>query len=72
MDEDYLAHVRVMILPLAECVAKVNAGLPEAAPGDIWSGIVPFALQAGTPEPAPGPQPPVPETLSRYHRPQAG
>jgi hypothetical protein len=71
VDEDYLATVKVLILPLAECVAKVNTSLPHDTPGDpahaIWSGIIPFAITSGAPQPAPGPQPapPAPETYAR-------
>lgn len=72
VDEDYLGHVKVLVLPLAECVAKINSGLPEDTPGEpahaVWSGVVPFALTAGAPLPAPGLQPPAPATLTRYAR----
>lgn len=71
VDEDYLATVKVLILPLAECVAKVNVGLPADTPGEppnaVWSGIIPYAVATGAPQPAPGPQPapPSPETYAR-------
>lgn len=72
VDEDYLGHVKVLVLPLAECVAKVNTGVPDDVPGDpphkVWSGVLPFALQAGALEPAPGPQPAPPATLTAYTR----
>lgn len=72
VDEDYLGHVKVLILPLAECVAKVNAGRPEDMPGEpahtVWSGVLPFALSAGALDPAPGPQPTPSETLAHYRR----
>lgn len=68
VDEDYLSHVKVLILPLGECVAKVNTSVPEDIAGDIWSGVIPFGLAAGPLQPAPGPQPePAPE-VSRYRR----
>jgi nitroimidazol reductase NimA-like FMN-containing flavoprotein (pyridoxamine 5'-phosphate oxidase superfamily) len=74
VDDDYLSHVKVLILPLEECVAKINASLPDDVPGEpphtVWSGILPFALNAGAPAPMPGPQPPVPTALSAYTRPQ--
>lgn len=74
VDEDYLGHVKVLVLPLAECVAKVNAALPEDAAGDpphaVWSGVLPFALAAGVPQPMPGPQPSIPATLAQYRRPR--
>ena len=71
VDEAYLATVKVLILPLEECVAKVNTSRPEDAPGNpphaVWSGIIPFAIATGAPQPAPGPQPapPAPETYAR-------
>jgi uncharacterized protein len=74
VDEDYLGHVKVLVLPLAECVAKVNAAVPEDVAGDpphaVWSGVLPFALTAGVPQPMPGPQPSVPATLAGYARPR--
>lgn len=72
VDEDYLAHVKVLILPLEECVAKINASGPEDAPGDpphaVWSGVLPFALSPGSLQPAPGPQPEPDAALARYSR----
>lgn len=74
VDDDYLSHVKVLILPLEECVAKINAGRPDDVAGDppraIWSGVLPFALRAGEPAPMPGQQPPTPLALSAYARPQ--
>jgi uncharacterized protein len=74
VDDDYLSHVMVLVLPLEECVAKINAGLPDETPGDppygVWSGILPFSISAGTPVPMPGQQPPTPTALSAYARPQ--
>lgn len=70
--EDYLGHVAVLILPLDECVAKVNAGSPDDTPGDpphaVWSGALPFAISAGVLEPAPGPQPTPHDALMHYTR----
>ena len=69
--DDYLATMKVLILPLKECVAKINTSLPEDTPGApphaIWSGILPYSITAGAPQPAPGPQPapPAPETYAR-------
>ncbi len=68
VDEDYLGHVKVLVLPLAECVAKVNADLPADAPGEIWSGVLPFKLAAGPLAPAPGPQPAPNAALLAYSR----
>ena len=51
--DDYLAAMKVLILPLEDCVAKINTSLPEDTPGEpphaIWSGIIPFAITAGAP-----------------------
>jgi nitroimidazol reductase NimA-like FMN-containing flavoprotein (pyridoxamine 5'-phosphate oxidase superfamily) len=72
VDEDYLGHVKVLILPLAECVAKVNVSVPDDVAGDpahaVWSGVLPFALTPGALQPAPGPQPAPPATLTAYSR----
>jgi nitroimidazol reductase NimA-like FMN-containing flavoprotein (pyridoxamine 5'-phosphate oxidase superfamily) len=74
VDDDYLSNVMVLILPLDECVAKINAGLPDNVPGEppfaVWSGILPFAIGAGAPSPMPGAQPQLPPALSAYTRPQ--
>ena len=32
VSEDYLGHVKVLVLPLAECVAKINAAGPDDEP----------------------------------------
>jgi uncharacterized protein len=69
VDDDYLATVKVLILPLEECVAKVNTAMPHEAPDDaVWSGLLPFSLTAGAPISMPGPQPAVPPELSGYNR----
>jgi nitroimidazol reductase NimA-like FMN-containing flavoprotein (pyridoxamine 5'-phosphate oxidase superfamily) len=72
VDEDYLGHVKVLILPLTECVAKINTSTPEDTPGDpahaVWSGVLPFALTPGTLQPAPGPQPAPNAALAGYAR----
>jgi nitroimidazol reductase NimA-like FMN-containing flavoprotein (pyridoxamine 5'-phosphate oxidase superfamily) len=71
VSDDYLATMKVLILPLEECVAKINTSRPEDTPGEpphaVWSGIIPFAITTGAPQPAPGPQPeqPAPETYAR-------
>lgn len=72
VSDDYLATVKVLAMPLEECVAKINAGVPEDAPGDpphaVWSGVIPFALQAGPLRPAPGPQPEPNAAVADYRR----
>ena len=71
VSDDYLAKMKVLILPLEDCVAKINTSGPEDTPGEpphaIWSGIIPFDIAAGAPQPGPGPQPrpPLPETYAR-------
>jgi nitroimidazol reductase NimA-like FMN-containing flavoprotein (pyridoxamine 5'-phosphate oxidase superfamily) len=75
VDEDYLATVKVLVMPLEECVAKVNAGVPADTPGDpphaVWSGVIPFTLEAGPLQPAPGPQPQPNGAVANYRRPRA-
>lgn len=68
VDEDYLSHVKVLILPLGECVAKVNTSVPEDVAGDVWSGVIPFHLGVGPLQPASGPQPEPAAEVSRYTR----
>jgi nitroimidazol reductase NimA-like FMN-containing flavoprotein (pyridoxamine 5'-phosphate oxidase superfamily) len=72
--DDYLATVKVLVMPLEECVAKINADVPEDAPGDpphsVWSGVLPFAFATGPLQPAPGPQPDPNAALAHYRRPQ--
>lgn len=72
VSDDYLAQVKVLTLPLQDCVAKVNAGAPEDIAGEpphaVWSGVLPLALSSGAPLAAPGPQPPTPPELLPYRR----
>lgn len=72
VDEDYLGHVKVLVLPLEECVAKINAGVPDDTPGDpphaVWSGVLPFGLEVGPLRAAPGPQPEPNAALAAYRR----
>ena len=71
VSDDYLAKVKVLTLPLGECVAKTNTSRPEDTPGEpphaIWSGIIPFDITTAPPQPAPGPQP-TPPALETYLR----
>lgn len=71
VSDDYLTKVKVLILPLEESVAKTNTSRPEDALGGqfnaIWSGVIPFDIAAGAPQPAPGPQPD-PPALETYAR----
>ncbi len=43
-------------LPLAEASAKVRTGDPIDDKGDlgsdVWAGVIPLTMQAGTPEPS--------------------
>jgi hypothetical protein len=72
VEDDYLEHVKVLILPLKEVVAKVNDSDPDAG-GDvrIWSGVLPFSLQSGPLQPASGIQPDPASELVTYERPQS-
>lgn len=74
VSDDYLATVKVLIMPLEECVAKINTSVPEDTPGDpphaVYSGVLPLLLAAGELQPAPGPQPQPNEALANYRRPQ--
>jgi uncharacterized protein len=69
---EYLTTVKVLVMPLEECVAKLNAAVPEDTPGDpphaVWSGVVPFSLQPGPLQPAPGPQPEPNAAVAKYKR----
>jgi uncharacterized protein len=72
VSDEYLAKVQVLVMPLEECVAKVNTAVPDDTPGDpphaVWSGIIPFALAAGPLQPAPGPQPQPNGAVAAYRR----
>ncbi len=68
----------VIWLPLDEASAKVRTGLPKDDPGDLawpaWAGVLPLALEVGTPEPAPDvdaalPVPAVPAVAAHPPRP---
>ena len=56
--EPELRATTVVALPLDEASAKVRTGPPLDDEDDlqlpVWAGVVPLALRAGTPEPAPG------------------
>jgi hypothetical protein len=47
----------VLALPIDEASAKVRTGPPKDDPEDhdraVWAGVIPLALVAGTPVPAP-------------------
>ncbi len=51
VSDDYLAQMKVLILPLEECVAKINTSRPEEIPGEpphaVWSGVIPFESRRG-------------------------
>lgn len=72
VSDEYLATVKVLVMPLEECVAKVNTSVPEDTPGEpphaVWSGIIPFSLAAGPLQPAPGPQPQPNAAVAGYRR----
>lgn len=72
VDDDYLATVSVLVMPLEECVAKVNTSVPEDIAGDppcsVWSGVIPLSLQTGPLQPAPGQQPQPHASVANYRR----
>jgi len=74
VSDEYLGAMKVLVMPLEECVAKINASVPADTPGEpphaVWSGVIPFSLQAGPLQPAPGPQPQPNEAVAQYRRPQ--
>jgi nitroimidazol reductase NimA-like FMN-containing flavoprotein (pyridoxamine 5'-phosphate oxidase superfamily) len=61
-----LAATEILALPLTEASAKIRTGPPKDPKSDldlpVWAGVVPLALEAGPPEPAPDlrgdPEPP--------------
>lgn len=73
-NENELRGTSVMELPIVEGSAKVRSGPPGDDPEDLaldcWAGVVPLALRAGEPIPAPDLRPgiAVPESLLRYSR----
>ncbi|MEM8696721.1 MAG: pyridoxamine 5'-phosphate oxidase family protein [Pseudomonadota bacterium] len=70
VDSAYLDYVRVIAIPLAECVTKINAGPVDAddpiKAAAIWAGRVPLRLSIGEPEPAIGCTAPLPDYIRRY------
>lgn len=74
VSDDYLGHVKVLVMPLEECVAKINTGVPDDTPGEpphaVWSGVIPFSINAGPLQPAPGPQPQPNAAVAAYRRPR--
>lgn len=73
VSDEYLATVKVLVMPLEECVAKVNDGVPADTPGEppfsVWSGVIPFALRPGPLQAAPGQQPQPNAAVASYGRP---
>lgn len=71
-----LRETSVLRIPLDEASAKVRTGPPLDEPGDLsatcWAGVVPLALRADPPVPAPdlaaGIAPPVPRNPARTAR----
>ncbi len=53
-----LAGTRILRLPLAEAAAKIRNWGPDDKAEDmaipVWAGVIPLAVQAGTPTPAAG------------------
>ncbi len=55
--EPEIRSTRVLALPIDEASAKIRSGPPKDDPEDleleVWAGVVPLALVAGAPVPAP-------------------
>jgi hypothetical protein len=72
VEDAYLSSVRVLLLPLADSVARVNADEPKIMPdaaAHTWTGVLPFALTAGPLRPVPELQQlPLATALLRYDR----
>jgi hypothetical protein len=74
-NEQELRATLVLALPLDETSVKVRSGPPVDAEEDyalpIWAGVVPLALQAGTPQPDPrlAPDMAMPAHVAGYRRP---
>ena len=52
LPDGYLAGTMVVVVPIREAVAKVNAKVPaDEGPEGIWSGIVPLRMESGQPLP---------------------
>jgi nitroimidazol reductase NimA-like FMN-containing flavoprotein (pyridoxamine 5'-phosphate oxidase superfamily) len=72
--EAELTATSVVALPIGECSAKVRSGPPVDDPADvqlpIWAGVVPLALVASAPDPAPDLPPglDVPPYAAHYRR----
>lgn len=70
VDPAYLDYVRVIAIPLAECVAKINAGPVDTDDPDkaatLWAGRVPLGMTAGKAEPASGCTAPLPDYIRAY------
>ncbi len=66
-----LGKTLVLSLPIEQWSLKVSAGWPEDGPEDVggpaWAGVVPLAVKAGAPLPAPDLRAgiPVPQSVSR-------
>jgi nitroimidazol reductase NimA-like FMN-containing flavoprotein (pyridoxamine 5'-phosphate oxidase superfamily) len=56
--DDEIRQTTFVKIPLTEASAKVSAGFPEDAEGDldldVWAGVLPLTLVAGEPEAVPG------------------
>ena len=72
---DEIRQTTFVKIPITEASAKVSAGFPEDAEGDmdldVWAGVLPLRLVAGEPEPSPDLKPGVttPDYVTDWRRP---
>jgi hypothetical protein len=72
---DEIHQTTFVKIPISEASAKVSAGFPEDAEGDmdldVWAGVLPLKLVAGEPEPSPDLKPGIgtPDYVTHWHRP---
>jgi nitroimidazol reductase NimA-like FMN-containing flavoprotein (pyridoxamine 5'-phosphate oxidase superfamily) len=73
---DEIRQTTFVKIPISEASAKISAGFPEDAEGDmdldVWAGVLPLKLVAGEPEAAPDLKPgvPTPDYVTDWRRPR--
>lgn len=74
---DEIRQTTFVKIPISEASAKISAGFPEDAEGDmdldVWAGVLPLKLVAGEPEASPDLKPGVatPDYVTDWRRPRA-